>query len=127
MIKYADDTVIYYSHKNIQNIGENLQNNFNNFNKWFEENELIINSKVGKTETMIFGTGKKLSLTKNISLMIKHQGITRNQTNNYKYLGLSLNSTISFTLDRYFDLRASILNFAHSSLLPNIFVPLQII
>ena len=59
MMMYADDTVIFYSNKNIAQIHENLQSDFNSFVNWLEHNELIINTKIGKTETKLFGTGKK--------------------------------------------------------------------
>lgn len=91
---YADDTVIFYSNKSINRIRENLQNDFDRFNEWLKQNELVINTKIGKTETMILGTGKRISMTEKTSLEIKHQGRTINQTDYYRYLGLSLNNTL---------------------------------
>uniref|UniRef100_A0A7M5VFX3 Reverse transcriptase domain-containing protein n=1 Tax=Clytia hemisphaerica TaxID=252671 RepID=A0A7M5VFX3_9CNID len=94
MMMYADDTVIFYSDKNIARIHENLQSDFNSFVTWLEHNELIINTKIGKTETMLFGTGKRISMTEDTSLSIKHKENIINQTNSYKYLGLSLSNTL---------------------------------
>ena len=97
MLMYADDTVIYYSHKDIDRIRENLQCDFNRFLTWLEKNELVINTKIGKTETMIFGTGRRISMTENVSLNVKYRENTINQTDNYKYLGLCLNNTLCMT------------------------------
>ena len=94
MMMYADDTVIFYSDKNIARIHENLQSDFNSFVTWLEHNELIINTKIGKTETMLFGTGKRISMTEDTSLSIKHKENIINQTNSYIYLGLSLSNTL---------------------------------
>ena len=58
---YADDTVIYYSHKNIEQIEEKLQVDFTNITSWLKDNQLVINLKKGKTEAMLFGTEKRLS------------------------------------------------------------------
>ena len=73
MLMYADDTVIFYSHKNIDRIRENLQCDFNRFLTWLGKNEVVINTKIGKTETMIFGTGRRISMTENVSLNVKYQ------------------------------------------------------
>ena len=51
----------------------------------FEVNELIINTKVGKTKTMVLGTAKKLSKIQNHSIVIKHQEKIIKQTSIYKW------------------------------------------
>ena len=48
-IKYADDTVIYFSDTNFLIIENTLQNALENLLKYFHENELVINLKKGKT------------------------------------------------------------------------------
>ena len=45
---YANDTVIYYSHKNMEQIEEKLQVDFTNITSWLEDNQLVINLKKGK-------------------------------------------------------------------------------
>ena len=94
MLLYADDTVIFFPHKCIDQIHQNLQSDFDKFVPWLELNELIINTKIGKTETMLFGTGKRISLTEDTSLSIKHNESIIHQTNSYKYLGLYLTNTL---------------------------------
>ena len=48
LLMYADDTVIYYSHKNMEQIEEKLQVDFTNITSWLEDNQLVINLKKGK-------------------------------------------------------------------------------
>ena len=95
MLMYADDTVLFYSGKDLVDIQKNLENDFKSLCNWFEVNELIINTKAGKTETMVFGTAKKLNKIDNHPLEIKHKDKVINHTSTYKYLGLNLTSTLS--------------------------------
>ena len=55
---YADDTVVYMSHKSLSEVENALTNDMTNVTKWLEINRLIINLKKGKTEAMLFGTAK---------------------------------------------------------------------
>ena len=64
----------------------------------FEVNELIINTKAGKTETMVFGTAKKLNKIDNHPLEIKHKDKVINHTSTYKYLGISCVESDKYTL-----------------------------
>ena len=60
IIKYADDTVLYFSDKKFQVIENTLNSDFSSVADWLESNELIINLKKGKTECMLFGTTKRI-------------------------------------------------------------------
>ena len=57
---YADDTVIYTSHRDIKVIENTLSANMTVIKNWLDKNRLIINLKKGKTESMLFGTAKRL-------------------------------------------------------------------
>ena len=61
MIMYADDTVLYYSHKDVKEIEKILSQDLCTVSKWLQENELVLNLKKGKTEVMLFGTKKRLN------------------------------------------------------------------
>ena len=50
------DTVLYYSHKDINGIKNVMSFEFNLFSNCLKENELILNCRKGKTENMVFGT-----------------------------------------------------------------------
>ena len=67
---YADDTVLYYAHKDVKIIEQKLTEDMSRLSEWFENNELIVNLKKGKTECMLFGTGRNLSKNKEHELNI---------------------------------------------------------
>ena len=48
MIMYADDTVLYYSHKDMKEIEKVLSQDLCTVSKWLQENELVLNLKKGK-------------------------------------------------------------------------------
>ena len=51
IVKYANDTVIFYSNKDGEGIQTNLNNEFSSIKNWLRNKELIINNtKRGKTE-----------------------------------------------------------------------------
>jgi hypothetical protein len=97
IIVYADDTVIFVSDKNISDIQHKLTCDLDNISKWCADNELILNFSEGKTEAMLFGTHKNLSLqesTLDISCsMHKIQLKTK-----YKYLGVELDPSLNLGL-----------------------------
>ena len=61
VIKYADDTVLFVSGKTATDITEELNRDLSRLDKWFHENELIMNLNKGKTEALLFGTAKKVA------------------------------------------------------------------
>ena len=65
-------------------------------------NELIINTKKGKTEVMLFGTSKRLeSSGKKLGITFSSKQI--NLVSNYKYLGVIIDETM--TLNDNFSIR----------------------
>ena len=72
MINYADDTVLYTPGKSVVIIEEKLSTDMQAIATWCMENELILNLKKRKTESMLFGTSKRLSLiTKTLEIKIR--------------------------------------------------------
>ena len=59
VLKYAEDTVVYNSCKNVKDISNLLSVDLSSIAKWFKENELLMNLKQDKTEALLFGTSKK--------------------------------------------------------------------
>ena len=57
--------------------------------EWFQENEVIVNLKKGKTETMIFRTAKHLAIL-NSGLKVKYQHYTVNVATSYRYLRVNI-------------------------------------
>ena len=98
IIKYADDTVVYFSEKNVEIIQEKLNEDLENISRYFSKNELIINLKKGKTESMLFGTAKRLS---NQELELLYKGMKINFVRFYKYLGSIIDNTLTFERNFY--------------------------
>ena len=79
-----------------------MNEDINIVSKWLKENELILNLNKGKTESMLFGTGKRLSLLDGKHLDIDVDWKFVNPTTRYKYLGVHLDPTLTLAthLDR---------------------------
>ena len=92
IITYADDTAIYVSRKNKDELQSKLQADFQAVSKWFQSVDLIINMKKGKTECMLFGTVQKV---KNKSLIIENNSKVVSNTVTYNYLGVKLDQSLS--------------------------------
>ena len=97
MLMHADDTVIYFSDNSIESIQNNLQKDFDSLSRYFYSNELIMNLKKGKTELMLFGTDQRIRRLDNSKITIQHDYHTINMTKSYKYLGISLTSSLNMT------------------------------
>ena len=69
-VMYADDTVIFFSDKDINLINSKLSEDMTYLSQWLDANELFINLKKGKTECMLFGTAKRLSTLKDQQLSV---------------------------------------------------------
>ena len=85
ILMYADDIVIlFYSNKDLKKIEEHLSRDFHPFATWLACKELIINTKIGKTETVLFGTVKslqKLTILHSSSSTKEQISITLTSTN----------------------------------------------
>lgn len=99
---YADDTVIYYSDNDIYAIENVLNSEFERVLCYMNDSELIMNLKIGKTESMLFGTSKKLSKVPK-EFEVKYNNYTINVTDEYSYLGNIITPTLN--LDRNFQER----------------------
>ena len=79
-------------------IQRNLNEDINNLCHWFKENELIINLKKGKTESVLFGTSKRVNPLQGKELSIFVNGTYINTTFSYKYLGIDLDPNLNLSL-----------------------------
>ncbi|XP_057304446.1 uncharacterized protein LOC130641589 [Hydractinia symbiolongicarpus] len=94
VLNFADDTVLYNGRKTSQQLEIAFNAELKNVDRYFIENELVLNLKAGKTELMIFGTRKNLN--KNGStLNLEINGKLINATTEYRYLGTVLDQTLS--------------------------------
>ena len=67
ILMYADDTVLYFTASNAQEISSTLTNQLAKVTDWLVDNCLFIHQ--GKTECVLFGTGSRLA-TANLSVNI---------------------------------------------------------
>ena len=94
ILKYADDTMIYFSSTDFHVIENTLQEDMDNLSNYFYDNELILNLKKGKTESMIFGTSKCLAKSQK-KLKLSYQETIISNTSRYKYLGYILHQNLN--------------------------------
>ena len=90
---YADDTVLFYSSKYVDELEAILNEDLDRINNWVKVNKLALNPT--KTKYMICGTVHKLG---NIShpLCLKLEDHELLQVNTYKYLGVYLDPVLNW-------------------------------
>ena len=99
MLVYADDTVIYFSHRNKEAIEKALPQDLSLISSWLIDNELLMNLKKGKTGSMLFGTSKRLSNLSNRTLQLSLRFNDINSTDVYKYLGVYLDPSLNLSIN----------------------------
>ncbi len=95
ILKYADDTVLYVADKDIQSIKAKLSKDMDCLADWLKRNELVLNLKKGKTESLLFGTSQRIAKqTEPLEIELSHQTVIHNTTE-YKYLGVHVDSSLN--------------------------------
>ena len=89
---YADDTVIYYSDKNVNVIESVLNTELQALDKWMSHNKLLVN--YDKTVSMLLGTRHMLS--KCDALNLKIRDIRIDKVKNTKYLGINIDNELKW-------------------------------
>ena len=97
--KFADDTVIFLASKHLKEVENRLNIDLQYISTYFRTNELVINLKRGKTESMLFSTSKKLSSGNSLNLKYDFRDVSH--TKEYKYLGTILDQSLSFNKNFY--------------------------
>ena len=91
---FADDTALYYSSNNVDEILRRLNDDLENISKWIKLNGLALNPK--KYEFMVFGSPQRLRhFTLASTLMLN--GIPIKRFEAFKYLGVVIDSNISWS------------------------------
>ena len=96
-IQYANDTVIFVAHEDVKIIEKILNDELRKLQGYFRNNELVLNLKKGKTETVLFGTAKRLSKQIQNSLSVEIDGVPVHHVESYVYLGNQLDSKLTLT------------------------------
>ena len=89
---FADDTVLFVHGKDLGNCVAKLQENLNKFENWCGDNALHVNAS--KTKVMVFGTSKRIKKLGKFRLYL--EGVPLKQVSSYKYLGVTLDSTLNY-------------------------------
>ena len=92
LILYADDTVVYYSGKISEEVIKTLNDDLQELGKWIKENNLVINIEKRKTEFLLYGTVKRISMPQqnDKEINVIFSGKNLNQSASYDYLGVIL-------------------------------------
>ena len=91
---YADDTVLYTSHSDLETATRLLQQDLNALNSWCKKNKVTINCK--KTKYCIFGMKSTIKRSNNTDTIISLNNYTLDRVCSYKYLGFILDDRLNF-------------------------------
>jgi len=91
LLLYADDSALLVPGKNIDEIAQTLTTELESINQWLCENKLSLH--LGKTESILFGTHRKLKNNKSLSILYQNKHIKSVET--VKYLGVDLNQSLN--------------------------------
>ena len=96
VLNFADDTLLYTTLKKNTYKRDNayINSQLENISIWLMDNRLKLN--VNKTRYMLFHSGK-IDIWKNINLDIKIGNSTIKKVNNYKYLGVTIDSNLKWS------------------------------
>lgn len=94
ILLYADDTVIYSAKRDFNLIESSLQSDFDDIQKWFNANGLILNKT--KSYSMLFDNrSTRYKQDHTLSIRFADDTLMEN-VEEFKYLGLLLDSNLSF-------------------------------
>ena len=91
---YADDTVIYIIHSNVQIALQLLQKDLNKLVEWCTDNKVTINCK--KTKYCIYGMRSNVKRTKSLNTVLSLSNNRLDRVSSYKYLGFILDEHLNF-------------------------------
>ena len=91
---FADDAMIYASGDSVSEVQLKLQSCLINISKWYRENRLKINSD--KSKVMLVGSKAQLKSLNVAEFILNYEGMPLELVENAKYLGMSINSDISW-------------------------------
>ena len=60
LLLYADDSVLFFTHKNVDVINDQLNRDFNSLCDWFVDNKLSIHFGEDKTKCILFTSKNKI-------------------------------------------------------------------
>ena len=91
-ILFADDTNILFYNENLNNLQQQVNHQLKKVSEWFNTNKLSLNTK--KSKYILFYKQRQRPPEPNIKIHIDQNEIDR--TNNIKFLGVTIDSTLSW-------------------------------
>ena len=91
LLMYADDTILLISNRDLAKVASGLSREISNYFHWLTNN--LLSMHMGKTEVIVLSLKRKRHLTKDF--VIECQGKAIKPSDTVKYLGLSIDSTLS--------------------------------
>ena len=91
---YADDTVLYYSGKNMEDVVKVIQADLIRLKSWCNRNRLTINCK--KTKYCVYGMRSIVKKSKSQDMIISLSNTVLEKVCSYKYLGFILDDQLNF-------------------------------
>ena len=88
---YADDSALFFAHKDASVIAERLSTELSNCKKWLVDNKLSLH--VGKTECLLFGSKNRLKRAGDFRVFCEGMAVKR--VFHVKYLGCYLDDNLS--------------------------------
>ena len=90
---YADDSALFFSHKDPNVIADRLSMELSNCKRWLTDNKLSLH--LGKTECLLFGTKRRLGKVGDFS--VKCDGTAVGRVTSVGYLGFVLDENLNGT------------------------------
>ena len=91
IVLYADDTALFFAHKDTKTIESVLQQELNAVADWLHQNNLVINCS--KTNIVLFGTSQRLAKAHKPSINLGDSTLAYKDP--IKYLGLVMDSKMT--------------------------------
>ena len=91
---FADDAMICASGDSVSEVQRKLQSCLNNISSWYRENRLKINSD--KSKVMLVGSKAQIKSLNVDEFISNYDGMPLELVENAKYLGMTINSNISW-------------------------------
>ena len=91
LLLYADDSALLVPGTDPKIIAETLSKELNSCHRWLVDNKLSLH--LGKTESIIFGTKRKLALIDNFQ--VKCDNVIIKSVEHVQYLGITLDNNLS--------------------------------